>query len=290
MRYEEFYSFLVKREQLRLNKQNGMPFPWTADPILREYKFTNVRREHDRTTMEFIQRFYSQQGQCSITPVILLNCATFRYFGTWEFAAALGWQEELLPATIMNLAKDRLAQRERVFTGAYIITNQGIKAPKEQVVVEEFLTPLWNAATQITEVMKTYKTWKRTHEALAKIQGFGGSGFMAKETLLDTMHCKFWPNGKPDDYDCWTPIGPGGRRGVNRVRGAMPDQPLTFDATLDILLKIWNEQDKYWPKEWGQLAPTDIQFQLCEFDKYERTRLGEGRPRSRYKPRGTNAA
>ena len=34
---------------------------------------------------------------------------------------------------------------------------------------------------------------------------------------------------------------------------------------------------------WGILAPTDIQFQLCEFDKYLRVKLEEGRPRSRYK-------
>jgi hypothetical protein len=28
----------------------------------------------------------------------------------------------------------------------------------------------------------------------------------------------------------------------------------------------------------------DIEHSLCEFDKYERVRLGEGRPRMKYKP------
>ena len=36
----------------------------------------------------------------------------------------------------------------------------------------------------------------------------------------------------------------------------------------------------------GHMEPIemrDIEHCLCEFDKYERTRLGEGRPRAKYK-------
>ena len=35
-----------------------------------------------------------------------------------------------------------------------------------------------------------------------------------------------------------------------------------------------------------ELHAQDLQNCLCEFDKYERTRLGEGRPRSTYPGRG----
>ena len=38
------------------------------------------------------------------------------------------------------------------------------------------------------------------------------------------------------------------------------------------------------------LTAHDVQFCLCEFDKYERVRLGEGRPRALYKPPATPAA
>jgi hypothetical protein len=33
-----------------------------------------------------------------------------------------------------------------------------------------------------------------------------------------------------------------------------------------------------------ELELHDIQFQLCEYDKYERVRLGQGRPKARYEP------
>ena len=32
------------------------------------------------------------------------------------------------------------------------------------------------------------------------------------------------------------------------------------------------------------LEMREIEHCLCEFDKYERVRLGQGRPRSKYKP------
>ena len=33
---------------------------------------------------------------------------------------------------------------------------------------------------------------------------------------------------------------------------------------------------------WKKLCAQDVQNCLCEFDKYERVRLGEGRPKSKY--------
>ncbi len=42
---------------------------------------------------------------------------------------------------------------------------------------------------------------------------------------------------------------------------------------------VWGNNVKY-----PRLELRDIEHSLCEFDKYERVRLGEGRPRSMYKP------
>jgi hypothetical protein len=38
--------------------------------------------------------------------------------------------------------------------------------------------------------------------------------------------------------------------------------------------------------DYENLTLMDTQNQLCEADKYERVRLGQGRPRSLYKPEG----
>jgi hypothetical protein len=285
MHIKEFYSFLVKRETIRLAKEADAPWPWTDDQILRDYKFTNVHRSHDKTTRQLIELFYNKFGQTSKQEIILINCAIFRYFGTWEFAEALGWSPIFNPEMIMDLAKTRLKNRERVFTGAYIITNQGIKAPKQEVVVRHFLQPLWNARAGIVKIANDTNRWEPVMQAMAKIKGFGGTGFMAKEVTLDMMLCKFWltEDQLPKDYKAWTPIGPGARRGLARIMGYDPDTKIKMDEMLERILSITAQQEFLWPEKFERLVPHDIQFQLCEFDKYERVRLGEGRPRSRYR-------
>jgi hypothetical protein len=125
---------------------------------------------------------------------------------------------------------------------------------------------------------------------MKSLPGFGGTGFMIKEVTLDTMFfSKFWPiqtlrggicRSCPLDYDTWTPVGPGAARGIARVTGTPVKDPKRM---LQAILDIGGAQGSLWPSNWGFLSPTDIQFGLCEFDKYERVRLDEGKPRSNYK-------
>jgi len=48
--HEAFLDFICERRAIRLAKELGDTPPWTDDPILRKCSFTNIRREHDRTT------------------------------------------------------------------------------------------------------------------------------------------------------------------------------------------------------------------------------------------------
>lgn len=294
----QFFAFMREREDIRLRKQAGNPFPWTSDPILGEYKFTNVRRHHDWTTTKLRENFYRDHRDDDRRS-ILMNCALARYFGTFEFMDAMGWQdyEDFDFDGIIDTAERRLSSGLRVFTGAYVITNQGISAPKQEVVVNHFLRDLHKNVPSILEIVQMTRSWRKTAERMSRIKGFGGTGFMTKEILLDTMMTNFWdgpisfldgyPLVFPADYDTWTPIGPGGMRGAARILGCDLPQHNTIkpEIALETILDLTERQYQFFPLKDDKLFPTDIQFQLCEFDKYERVRLGQGRPRSRYRPR-----
>lgn len=288
MRARELFGFMIERESIRLRRETGRPWPWTQDEILKTYKFTNVFREHDKTSRLLREEFYNPNRQAS-KQEILMNAALFRYFGTVEFARAVGWQSfyDFAFDHIQSTASDRLRKGERVFTGAYVITNQGIAAPKEDVVVNHFLAPLHAQAHRIVDSVQMTRSWKNAVGLMGAIPGFGGTGFMAKEILLDTTYTNFWGgdfrDGKtlPVDWWEWTPVGPGGLRGAARVLGAAR---VTSARAMGLIEELSDVQADYWPAAWPKLAPHDIQFQLCEFDKYERTKNGEGRPRSRYRP------
>ncbi len=281
-----FYTFMIKREELRLKKASGAPHPWTDDPILSAYKFTNVKRVHDRTTMELLKRLYEPHLGRPLREK-LLNAAIARYFGTWEFAEAVGWLTDFSPRLegrhVRELAAARMASGDRVFTGAYVITNAGRKEPKEDVVVET-LVSLWHSHENVTEAISYRNRWRDAIEALRELPGFGGSGFMAKEVMLDVILMNGFGTTGPHDRNEWCPAGPGARRGINRLVGRPTNQAMHENLAVDLMLELFSERVTYWPRSFVELELHDIQFQLCEYDKYERVRLGEGRPRSRYHP------
>jgi hypothetical protein len=280
MRADELYAFMVKREKIRLLKEQGKPWPWTDDPVLQQYKFTNVKRAHDRTTRWFWENILDKHKDAP-QHILLFNCALFRYFGTMEF---FDWQpvwNEAKGRATKNRAAYRLSKKERVFTGAYVITNQGIKAPKQDVVVDYFLTPFYEAAPRLCEVARQTRSWRLVAQEMMKLQGFGGTGFMTKEVLQDAMHTSVLSDCT--DRNTWCPVGPGARRGLNRVFGRDKDHRQKEEKFLEELLQIFWKADENWPDSWVELELHDIQFQLCEFDKYERVLSGEGRPRSKYR-------
>lgn len=295
LRIDDFFSFISERERIRLHRKAGSPAPWTQDKILSTYKFTNVRRHHDRTSAELIEEFYEPHSGDSRGD-ILINAATFRYFGTTEFARAVGWQQfcNYDFERVKCIARERLEQGKRVFTGAYVITNQGIADRKENVVVDYFLRGLHR---KMADVLAEAPSWEDMIRTLGSVTGFGGTGFMAKEVLLDTMYTGFWGPVNhegfsfPRDWWTYTPCGPGARRGAARVAGWETPSDESWKKAVrndrharEVIEALYDAQFDHWPTvQWGTLAPHDIQFQLCEFDKYERVRLGQGRPRSRFR-------
>ena len=302
MRTREFFGYLAERENVRLRKEAGDPWPWTDDPILQRYKFTNVKREDDATSRGLIGLHYEPNRNAD-PKTILLNCALNRYFGTTEFAEARGWldYDTYDPDFVEDLAADRRSRKERVFTGAYVITNGGISAPKEQVVVQYYISELYNAIPELVEIAQMTRSWRAVAKRMSKILGFGGSGFMSKETLVDTTYTNFWGTSLiegmaagrpailslPADWGDWSPYGPGARRGAVRVLGhddiySVEAQSKRRDVALGVqlMLDLSELSTAHLP---FFLAPHDIQFGLCEFDKYERVRLGQGEPKATYR-------
>lgn len=279
----QFFSFLNEREEVRLRKNAGLPKPWTADPILQQYKFTNVNREHDRTT-EWMRRFWTGPNILKSPEMQFFNCALFRYFGTIEFATAVRWQDTFDPYHIKRCAKELVDQKLKCFTGAYVITNGGVKAPKQNVVVDMYLTPLYHHLPTLVTVAQTTNSWEAVHDHMRNLPGFGGTGFMTKEVLQDVIHGTTVFPGEPVDLNTWCPAGPGARRGLNCVYGRPLDASVSDSNATKEMLELFHLKDQYVSENVRALNMDlhCIQFQLCEWAKYVKVREGLGRPRSRY--------
>lgn len=294
MLVSEFFTFMRKREQIRLNRLAGLPRDqWTDDKILKEFKFTNVKREHDRTTYELMEKFYAGHEDASPS-VRLLNCTMARFFGHVETVVELGWQSSWNREELLTKIEARLTRGEKIFTGAYIIPNCGRSDPKHIVVLDvlnDVASWAFGAHVEINWFSDSL-TFRHLVEALCThVNGMGS--FMAKEVILDFILSSGWV---PPDWTTWTPIGPGARRGAARVLSldGHLDRPLSEPRALEVAKDLYDayrqmplvgEPHPHWPLDWVRLDLCDIQFQLCEWDKYLRASLGEGRPKTRFVPR-----
>lgn len=278
-----FFAFMAKREQLRLRKAAGGAWPWSNDQILNTYKFTNVKREHDRTTL-WMRQHWTGPHENRPAGEIIFNCALFRYFGTVEFAAAVGWQFDFDPETVIKVAENRQRRGERVFTGAYIIPSLGIRGAKHEAVCRIVLASVWDSRFDLASIAQQTQSWRSVAENLRSLPGFGGTGFLAKEVLQDVMQTPVLRNAV--DRNTWCPAGPGARRGLNRIFGRSVGQKIPEGQAIKEMIELFKQAQHSLPTFMPILELHDIQFQLCEFDKYERSRLGEGRPKALYRPAG----
>ena len=89
-----FLRMLKTREQIRLAKAAGAPWPWSSDDVLNRHKFTNVKREHDRTTA-WLRTHWTARHANADAATVLFNCGVFRVFGTVAFAERTGWTADV---------------------------------------------------------------------------------------------------------------------------------------------------------------------------------------------------
>lgn len=282
---DEFWKFINEREAIRLRRWRGLPREeWTTDPIFKQFSFTNVKRIDDRTTSLLYQEFYTpfqvghQDDQGYVDhPCMeaLLNAAIFRFHGTIETARVLGWSSTWQGEDWLVRKTDLMMRAgERVFTPAYIIPNCGDSRAKTHVVAGI----LGQMIEHIPHIINTIK-WQTACERLCDCYGIGP--FMAKEILLDYILATEWV---PDDWESWTPVGPGGLKGAGFVRYGHKPKSIPTAEALEIIQGLYSRAKTRWEHTSRHLDLTDIQFQLCELAKYKRYELGFGRPKRKFSP------
>ena len=81
------------------------------------------------------------------------------------------------------------------------------------------LQNLWERRHEVAMVALNSHSYKETIKSIRKIKGFKGTGFYAKEILLDVYKCmeEIGASRFFIDIDAWSPLGPGARRGLIRI-------------------------------------------------------------------------
>jgi len=196
---------------------------------------------------------------------------------------------------IVNFLANPKFPYRKMFKGEniYIISNNELDNKLDMLSKEKGLPksdhkPIWENKKSIGQIATDYLSLKRTHQELSKYRGWGGGGFMSYEVVTDLNYTPVLEKAK--DRMTWANAGPGAVRGLNRIHDRKLEKALNQDqcnVEMKELLTFGKENSyikkvvlKNVPKE--HIDMRTIEHSLCEWDKYERVRLGQGRPRSKY--------
>jgi hypothetical protein len=290
---ERLIAFIKERDAIQKRREMKLPWPWTNEFILQEYRFTNIHREDDTVSKHYqktVREFYGAD------PLVLPATVLYRWFNRVSTCDAffnepnLGnqsvFESYMLNGDIGILlgCLDELPSPH--VTGAYIINGMPGRSKGEGVLMyfHEWCKKPWREAWEIWWINIGNIRLENVYIWLQKdAQGLGS--FMTAQLVADLKYTSCL--AQAPDWWTWAAPGPGSMRGLNVALGR------------DFFAR-WKAEE--WLKELtllneritpaliecgiGELHNQDLQNCLCEFSKFTKVARGLGRPRQIFKNRG----
>ena len=277
---QEFIYFIKERWSIHVKRSTGAPPPWTADSILQKYRFTNVRRSDDRVTRH-IHGTWLLPHQEDLPTVIFAMCLA-RTVNLPSMLEELGYPYKWDPARFVKLMEARKAAGERSWTAAYVINAVGAAKgqSKASYLAASVLSPVWAVRRQLSAVALAEASLRAFHARLMQCHGFGG-GFMAAQVVADLKYIP--PLNAATDWHTFAYSGPGSRRGLNRLCGRDVKARWNEEEWHATLMELRATVLPKLPAELRELDAQGLQNCGCEFDKYQRAVLSQGRPKQYFK-------
>jgi hypothetical protein len=294
--YAGFWKYIYERQAIWHRRfVLKQPRPWTDDPVLRDYSFTNAYRELDRGTQFAIDNVMRGRavGQPCTMGDMLCRIITYRFFNrteVWDTCLKPFMDNPLRPydEQLVNMMEAALQSHARnvgpVFTGAYMVcAYHGMPGTNKINKVCNFLRFIFKNKDSIYAGLYEQDTPKKAHKYLMALPGVGP--FNAYEFYSDMMYIPGYLNHREDD---WANPGPGCIRGLRhiykgrsdyeeQIRELRDEQEAAFDMLgLDFQSVALRNADG----STRRLSMRNVEHNLCEYSKYVR-----GRARAKFTPK-----
>lgn len=270
--YDTYWRFAAERQAIFFRRTAGVNAPWTEDPILRTYKFTNAYRASDRVSQYLIRDVIYGEGRSPSADETFFRIVLFKLFNkieTWELL-----ERELGTITFEDYSfkkYDSIFERamtsgKRIYSAAYIMPSGGSLGHQRKHR---------NHLTLIERMMKDELPSKLANsgsmtDAFALIRDYPTIGdFLAYQYVTDVNYSNITNFTEME----FVVPGPGALDGIRkcfRDNGGMTDP--------DIIRMMTDQQEKEFERLglqfqnlWGRpLQLIDCQNLFCEVDKYSR--------------------
>jgi hypothetical protein len=269
--YDTYWKFAAERQNIFFKKFLNVEGPWTNDPILSKFKFTNAYRASDRVSQYLIKNvIYNKKHTIEDLFFRIILFKTFNKIETWEFI-----ERELGEISYSNysfelfdkILSKKLLLHEPIYSAAYIMasgTNSFGYQRKHQ-----------NHLKLLELMMKDDVPWKVTkakqmEDVYSILLSYSTIGsFLAYQYCIDINYSELTNFSEME----FIIPGPGAKDGIKKCFEDLADYNLQ-----EIISYMCENQEQEFLRLgidfqtlWGRkLQLIDCQNLFCEVDKYSR--------------------
>ena len=268
--YNLFWYFLFERQNIFYKRYIGVEQPWTDDPILKRYKFTNVYRVNDRVTQYLISHVIDDKYDDYDMLFRILLFKLFNKIETWEALTSV-----LGDITYKNYSFDTYKKAlddirnygNKLYSAAYIMPSgiSSFKYHTKHYNNLKLIEMIFND-DPIKKFMKM-QTLKDLYQYLLSFPTLGQ--FLAFQYSIDINYSRL-VNFSEMDYIV---PGPGALRGIKKCFKVSKKSDYIRIIRLVTILQEYELKSRGYNFPYlgsRKMQLIDIQNVFCEFDKYTR--------------------
>lgn len=270
--YDLYWRFAAERQAIYFRRLEGQPPPWTNDPILGSYRFTNAYRAADRVSQYLIRRVIYGEGYSQAPAELVFRTLLFKLFNkvsTWELLEQqLGppsWQSFDPEAYDRVLGAAKLAGA-KLYSAAYIIPPVALDRTKIKHRGHLKLINLVMRGPFVGRLERS-RDLGSVFGLLKQFPSFGD--FLAFQLAIDLNYTPVIDH----DEASFVVAGPGARDGLAKTFVGAP-----AGAAEDLITMMMERQEGEFARLglefqslWGRpLQLIDCQNLFCEISKYTR--------------------
>ncbi len=167
--FDTYWRFASERQHIYGARTRGESGPWTTDPILSRFRFTNCYRATDRVSQFLIQRVSYEGDQSPVE--IVFRTLLFKLFNrieTWELLESeigrLAWNTFDLEE-YDGVLSDAFASGRRLYSAAYVIPPPAFGASRKHTNHLRLLQFMMTDGVRSDSL--TLTTWRRHSQFFA---------------------------------------------------------------------------------------------------------------------------
>lgn len=292
--HDSYWRFAAERQRIFFARARGAARPWTGDPVLSIYKFTNAYRASDRTSQYLIRQVIYRDGLPRSPREVFFRIILFKLFNkieTWEMLerslGAVAFEEYSFARYDDILTRER-RRGARIYSAAYVMPT-GRSAFGHSVKHRNHL--------ELLERMMDDDLPDRLTDAGSMREGFkmlraypGVGDFLAYQFISDVNYSEIVDFSEME----FVVPGLGARDGLRKCFTDFGgfSEPDLIRLTAELQEREFERRGLRFESLWGRpLQLIDCQNLFCEIDKYARVahpqaegRTGRRRIKQKFNP------